>query len=57
MITKAIAKVLNEDENKIAHRLMGDWSPLTTTYEELLENADWQSDISKPYLSGLEGKN
>ena len=28
---------------------MGDWSPITTTYEELLENADWQSDISKPY--------
>ena len=49
MITKALAKVLEEDENKIAHRLMGDWSPLTTTYEELLENADWQSDISKPY--------
>jgi len=49
MITKALAKVLDEDENKIAHRLMGDWSPLTTTYKELLENADWQSDISKPY--------
>ena len=49
MITKALAKVLDEDENKIAHRLMGDWSPLTTTYEDLLENADWQSDISKPY--------
>ncbi len=60
MITKAIAKVLNEDENKIAHRLMGDWSPLTTTYEELLENADWQSDISKPYpfylAHALEGE-
>ena len=49
MITKALAKVLEEYENKIAHRLMGDWSPITTTYEELLENADWQSDISKPY--------
>ncbi len=49
MINKALSKVLNEDENKIAHRLMGDWSPQTTTYSELLLHADWKSDASKPY--------
>ena len=49
MMTKAIAKVIQEDENKVAHRLMGNWSPLTTTYEALIVNADWASDISRPY--------
>lgn len=49
MINKALSKVLDEDENKIAHRLMGDWSPQSTTYSELLLNADWKSDASKPY--------
>ena len=49
MINKALSKVLEEDENKIAHRLMGDWSPQSTTYNDLLLNADWKSDASKPY--------
>lgn len=49
MINKALSQVLDEDENKIAHRLMGDWSPQSTTYSELLLNADWKSDASKPY--------
>ena len=48
MINKALSKVLEEDENKIAHRLMGDWSPQSTTYNDLLLNADWKSDASKP---------
>lgn len=49
LVTKALAKVLGEDENKVAHRLMGDWTPTTTTYRELLLEADWSSDKSKPY--------
>ncbi|MEL6122339.1 MAG: ATP-dependent DNA ligase [Bacteroidota bacterium] len=49
MITKAISRVINEDENKVAHRLMGDWSPTTTTYHDLLVDTDWSTDHSKPY--------
>ena len=49
LVVKALSKVIEEDENKVAHRLMGNWSPLTTTYEDLLLNTDWQNDDSKPF--------
>lgn len=49
MMTKAVAKLIGEEENKVAHRLMGNWSPLDITYDDLLINTDWQNDRSKPY--------
>lgn len=49
MMTKAVAKLIGEEENKVAHRLMGNWSPLDTTYEDLLIDTDWKNDRSKPY--------
>jgi len=49
LITKALAKLLEVEENAIAHRLMGDWTPDTITFEELLHSENPQDDISKPY--------
>lgn len=49
LITKALAKVLNQEENQIAHRLMGNWSPDTTTFESLLIDENIHADLSKPY--------
>ena len=48
-VTKALARLLNIDENIIAHRLMGDWSPLTHTFKELIEDPSEGEDDSKPY--------
>ena len=49
LMTRALAKHTGKDENVLAHRLMGNWSPDETTFDELLlhENAD--EDDSKPY--------
>ena len=48
-IVKALSKYLQKPDNEIAHRLMGDWSPDTTTFEKLLEEEDFSASLSKPY--------
>jgi DNA ligase-1 len=49
LMTRALARYTGEDENKLAHRLMGDWSPLDTTFDDLLLHGDPSEDQSKPY--------
>ena len=49
LMTRALAKYTGEDENKLAHRLMGGWSPVETTFQELVLEPDPEEDISKPY--------
>jgi len=48
-IVKALAKLTQEDENKIAHRLMGNWSPDSDTFHNLILEANPSDDLSKPY--------
>jgi len=49
LITRALAKSLHTDENKIAHRLMGNWSATSTTFEQLILSTSDTDDVSKPY--------
>lgn len=49
LIAKALAKALDKTDAEIAHRLMGNWTPDTITYEELLLSDDINADDSKPY--------
>jgi DNA ligase-1 len=49
LIVKALSKHLEVEDNVIAHRLMGDWTPDSTTYDELLLSENIQDNISKPY--------
>ncbi len=49
LMTRALATFLEKEENHVAHRLMGQWSPADTDFESLLVRADWQDDLSKPY--------
>ncbi len=49
LIIKALSVYLDEDENKVAHKLMGDWSPQTTSFSKLLVQSDWKDDSSRPY--------
>lgn len=49
LITKALARYLDVDDNSVAHRLMGDWSPLETNFKELLIEEDPKDKISRPY--------
>ena len=48
-LTKALADYTGQDVNVLAHRLMGNWTPDTTTFEELILQEDPDGDASKPY--------
>ena len=47
-MVKALAIHTGMQENELAHRLMGNWSPTTTTYHQLIHEEN-NADNSKPY--------
>jgi DNA ligase-1 len=49
LVIKAIAKFEEQEENAIAHRMMGNWTPDTTGYEELIRSPNPADDNSRPY--------
>jgi len=49
LVTKALAKFADKEENTIAHRLMGNWNPVEITFEELILSEHASDDLSKPY--------
>jgi len=59
LMTRAVAKFEQQEENIIAHRLMGNWTPDTINYEALIRADNPLDDISRPYpfylAYGLEG--
>lgn len=59
LMTRALAQVLDQPETEIAHRLMGNWTPATTSFDALLRAPDPQADLSRPYpfflAHGLNG--
>lgn len=48
-IVKALSNYLKEDPARVAHKLMGDWTPNNTSFEELLIHAEPGDIISKPF--------
>jgi DNA ligase 1 len=58
LMTRALAQATNVAPDLLAHRLMGDWDPRTTTFETLIADSD-QTASSRPYpfalASGVEG--
>lgn len=49
LMVRALSKYTGIDENTLAHRLMGDWTPDSTTFEGLILTKDPLEDVSKPY--------
>ncbi|MFT3680414.1 MAG: ATP-dependent DNA ligase [Ferruginibacter sp.] len=49
MMVNALAKTVNTPSSVIAHRISGNWDPLTTSLENLLNEDQSALDISKPY--------
>lgn len=49
LIAKGLAKALKKTDAEIAHRLMGNWTPDTISYQELLLSDNINADDSKPY--------
>ena len=60
LMTRALAKHTNMDENVLSHRLMGNWRAETTSYHQLIVESDPADELSKPYpfylAYGLEGE-
>lgn len=49
LMTRALARATGIDEAELAHRLMGNWTPDTTSFDELILAPDPGADLSKPY--------
>lgn len=49
LMTRALAQATGGDEAEMTHRLMGAWTPETTTWNRLIEAPDPNADLSRPY--------
>ncbi len=49
LMLRALSKYTNQDETVLAHRIMGDWSPDSTTFKKLILEESYLDDISRPY--------
>lgn len=59
IMVKGLSKATGVDEDVLAHRLMGDWSPHTTSFKELVLDDHSADAHSRPYpfylAYGIEG--
>ncbi|GAB5526221.1 MAG: ATP-dependent DNA ligase [Roseivirga sp.] len=49
LIVRAMAEQFDIDKAVLAHRITGNWTPLSTTFEELILSEGDHDDDSKPY--------
>lgn len=49
LMTRALAKSVGVEEATLAHRLMGDWTPQSTTFEKLVLTENEEDNLSRPY--------
>jgi len=49
LMTRALARATGQDEAVLSHKLMGKWTPETTTWADLIEAEDPTADLSRPY--------
>lgn len=49
LMTRALSKATGIDEDILAYKLMGDWTPETTTYKKLILEENEEDYLSKPY--------
>lgn len=49
LMTRALSKAENIDEDILAYKLMGEWDPVTITFQELVRDEKSKDFLSKPY--------
>ncbi|MGY3438404.1 MULTISPECIES: ATP-dependent DNA ligase [unclassified Marinovum] len=49
LMTRALAISTGQDEATLTHKLMGNWTPETTSWDALIEADDPTADLSRPY--------
>jgi len=53
LMTRALAQATGRDEAELAHRLMGAWTPATTSFTALIHGENPAADLSRPYPFAL----
>ena len=53
LMTRALAQATGRDEAELAHRLMGDWTPATTSFAALIHGANPAAEGNRPYPFAL----
>ncbi|PHI18226.1 ATP-dependent DNA ligase [Lewinellaceae bacterium SD302] len=49
LMTRALARAMEIPEDDLAHRLMGNWTPDETTFDQLVLSDNPQAQLSRPY--------
>lgn len=49
LMVRALSQYTGQEESSLAHRLMGQWTPDSTSFEALILSENSLDDISKPY--------
>lgn len=49
LMVRALSQHVEMEESSLAHRLMGNWTPDTTNFQDLIFAEDPLEDVSKPY--------
>ena len=49
LMTRALARATDSDEAVLAHRLMGNWTPNSTTFQKLVLEENLEDQLSRPY--------
>jgi len=49
LMTRALSKAVNIDEDVLAYKLMGEWNPQKITFQQLILEEKSQDYLSKPY--------
>lgn len=49
LVMRAIAELEGLEENIVAHRMMGNWTPDSVSYEDLIRTENPADNISRPY--------
>ncbi|PUB18810.1 ATP-dependent DNA ligase [Yoonia sediminilitoris] len=49
LITRALAQATGQPEAELTHKLMGNWTPDSVTWDTLIEADDPTADLSRPY--------
>ncbi len=49
LMTRALSRATGLEEPALAHRLMGNWTPDSVTFESLILTPDPETDLSRPY--------
>lgn len=49
LMTRALAQATGQPDAEVAHRLMGNWTPLTTSWDALILSGAARDDSARPY--------